>query len=313
MRPPKIVAALAMLCLAAMTVSVSAEETKIRVGAIDAVLTVPSEVERPPVALLIAGSGSTDHDGNGPQIKPATLKKLAEQLAARKIATLRYDKRGAGGWKPEFGRPEDFRFKDYVDDAAALVNYLRSSGNFSKVILVGHSEGGLVAILTARRVPVDRLVLLATAARRQGDLLKAQLEKTLAPDVYKPMAEAIDAIMSGQIVDPLPRGLSIPPAMQPGIASAFTEDPVVPLKLIDQPTLIVGGGRDRQVARLDFLALGTASPAAKTLWLPDMNHVLVDVADEADDLAAYNQPERALDPAMIDEVAAFVLADDARK
>jgi pimeloyl-ACP methyl ester carboxylesterase len=312
MRPRKIIAALAMLCLAVMTVSVSAEETKIRVGAIDAVLTVPSEVERPPVALLIAGSGSTDHDGNGPQIKPATLKKLAEQLAARKIATLRYDKRGAGGWKPEFGRPEDFRFKDYVDDAAALVNYLRSSGKFSKVILVGHSEGGLVAILTARRVPVDRLVLLATAARRQGDLLKAQLEKTLAPDVYKPMAEAIDAIMSRQIVDPLPRGLSIPPAMQPGIASAFTEDPVVPLKLIDQPTLIVGGGRDRQVARLDFLALGTASPAAKTLWLPDMNHVLVDVADEADDLAAYDQAERALDPAMIDAVAAFVLVDDAR-
>jgi hypothetical protein len=313
MRPRKIIAALAMLCLAVMTVSVSAEETKIRVGAIDAVLTVPSEVERPPVALLIAGSGSTDHDGNGPQIKPATLKKLAEQLAVRKIATLRYDKRGAGGWKPEFGQPEDFRFKDYVDDAAALVNYLRSSGKFSKVILVGHSEGGLVAILTARRVPVDRLVLLATAARRQGDLLKAQLEKTLAPDVYKPMADAIGAIMSGQIVDPLPRGLSIPPAMQPGIASAFTEDPVVPLKLIDQPTLIVGGGRDRQVARLDFLALGTASPAAKTLWLPDMNHVLVDVADDADDLAAYNQAERALDPAMIDAVAAFVLADDARK
>jgi alpha-beta hydrolase superfamily lysophospholipase len=302
-----------MLCLAIMTASASAEETKIRVGAIDAVLTVPSEVERPPVALLIAGSGSTDHDGNGPQIKPATLKKLAEQLAARKIATLRYDKRGAGGWKPEFGRPEDFRFKDYVDDATALVNYLRSGGKFSKVILVGHSEGGLVAILTARRVPVDRLVLLATAARRQGDLLKAQLEKTLAPDVYKPMADAIDAIMSGQIVDPLPQGLSIPPAMQPGIASAFTEDPIVPLKLIDQPTLIVGGGRDRQVARLDFLALGTASPAAKTLWLPDMNHVLVDVADEADDLAAYNQAERALDPAMIDAVAAFVLADDARK
>jgi uncharacterized protein len=302
-----------MLCLSAMTVSASAEETKIRVGAIDAVLTAPSEVERPPVALLIAGSGSTDHDGNGPQVKPATLKKLSEQLVARKIATLRYDKRGAGGWKPEFGRPEDFRFKDYVDDAAALVNYLRSSGKFSKVILVGHSEGGLVAILTARRVPVDRLVLLATAARRQGDLLKAQLEKTLAPDVYKPMADAIDAIMAGQIVDPLPGGLSIPPAMQPGIASAFTEDPVVPLKLIDQPTLIVGGGRDRQVARLDFLALSTASPAAKTLWQPDMNHVLVDVADETDDLAAYNQPERALDPVMIDAVAAFVSADDAAK
>jgi alpha-beta hydrolase superfamily lysophospholipase len=304
-----ILGALAVLTLACgMTVSASADETRIRVGAIDAVLTIPPEVERPPVALLIAGSGSTDHDGNGPQIKPATLKKLSEQLVARKIATLRYDKRGAGGWKPEFGRPEDFRFKDYVDDAAALVNYLRSSGKFSGVILAGHSEGGLVAILTARRVPVDRLVLLATAARRQGDLLKAQLEKTLPPDVLGPIAKAIDAIMAGQIVDPLPPGLSIPPPMQPGIASAFTEDPIDPLKLIDQPTMIVGGGRDRQVARLDFIALSAASPTAKTLWLPDMNHVLVDVADEADDLKAYNEPERPLDPALIDTVAAFILS-----
>src|SRR5450756_2262161 len=225
----RIIIALAILGIA--TAGASAEESRIRVGAIDAVLATPPDVERPPVALLIAGSGSTDHDGNGPQIKPATLKKISEQLAARKIATLRYDKRGAGGWKPEFGRPEDFRFKDYVDDAAALVNYLRGSGKFSKIILVGHSEGGLVAILTARRIPVDRLVLLATAARRQGDLLKAQLEKKLAPDIFQPIAKAIDDIMAGQTVDPTPPGLSIPPAMQPGIASAFTEDPVVPLKL----------------------------------------------------------------------------------
>src|ERR1700749_4384631 len=200
MRPRKIIAALAMLCLAVMTVRVSAEENKMRAGAIDAVLTVPSEVERPPVALLIAGSGSTDHDGNGPQVKPATLKKLAEQLAARKIATLRYDKRGAGGWKPEFGRPEDFRFKDYVDDAVSLVNYLRDSKKFSRVAVAGHSEGGLVAILAARQTQLDRVVLLVTAARRQGDLLKAQLERRqIPPDVLDPILKAIDSIMPGQI------------------------------------------------------------------------------------------------------------------
>ena len=65
------------------------------------------------------------------------------------------------------------------------------------------------------------------------------------------------------------------------------------------------------MARLDFLALGAASPAAKTLWLPDINHVLVDVTDEADDLAAYNQAERALDPVMIDSVADFILPNEA--
>jgi uncharacterized protein len=312
MRAGTIITVLAVLGFCGAIAAARAEEARIRVGAIDAILTTPPNVERPPVVLLIAGSGSTDHDGNGPQVKPATLKKLSEQLVARKIATLRYDKRGAGGWKPEYGRPEDFRFKDFVEDSVALVNYLRSSGKFSQVILAGHSEGGLVAILTARRVPIDRLVLLATAARRQGDLVKAQLEKKLAPDKLQPIVKAIDAMMAGQIVDPPPQGLAIAPSMQPGIASAFIEDPIDPLKQIDRPTLIVGGGRDLQVARLDFIALSAASPLAKTAWLPDMNHVLVDVTDEEDNMAAYNQPERPLDTGLVDSVVNFVLANDAR-
>jgi hypothetical protein len=313
MRVRIIVAMLAVVGALAIAAGASAQESKVSVGPIDAVLTVPPGVDHPPVALLIAGSGTTDHDGNGPQFKPGTLKKLSEQLVARKIATLRYDKRGSGGWKPEFGKPEDFRFKDFVDDAVSLVNYLRGSGKFSKVIVIGHSEGGLVGILTARRVPIDRLVLLVTAARKQGELVKAQLEKTVPPEIYAPIAKAIDAIMAGQIVDPPPPGLSIAPSMQPGIASAFNEDPIEPLKQITEPTLIIGGGRDRQVARVDFAALSAASPVAKTLWLPDMNHVLVDVTDEADDIKAYNDAERPLDPAMIDAVANFVLAAEAAK
>jgi alpha-beta hydrolase superfamily lysophospholipase len=312
MRARIIFGAIAIAGVLAIAAQASAEESKIRIGAIDAVLTTPPDVDKPPVALLIAGSGTTDHDGNGPQVKPATLKKLSEQLVARKIATLRYDKRGAGGWKPEFGKPEDFRFVNFVDDAAALVNYLRGSGKFREVVVIGHSEGGLVGILTMRRVPVDRLVLLVTAARRQGDLVKAQLEKTVPPDVFEPIAKAIDAVMAGQIVDPPPPGFSVAPSMQPGIASAFTEDPIDPLKKVTEPTLIIGGGRDRQVARVDFAALSAASPVAKTLWLPDMNHVLVDVTDEADDIKAYSDAERPLDPAMIDTVAAFVLAGDAK-
>ncbi len=151
-------------------------------------------------------------------------------------------------------------------------------------------------------------MLLAVAARKQGDLLKAQLEKKLPPEKYAPIAKAIDAIMAGEIVDPPPPGLAIPPSLQPGIASAFTEDPIPPLQKIEEPILIVAGGKDSQLARVDFLALTTAAFAAKTLWVPAMNHVLVDVTDEADDLAAYNQPERPLDPDMIAVIADFILA-----
>jgi alpha-beta hydrolase superfamily lysophospholipase len=306
----KALAAAATLVLAVTIFAgvASADESKIRVGAIDAWLSVPSGTEQPPVALLIAGSGSTDHDGNGPQVKPATLKKLSDALVARGIATLRYDKRGAGGWKGEFGRPEDFRFSDYVDDAAALVSHLRANAKFSKVIVIGHSEGGLVGILTARRIPIDKLVLLAVAARKQGDLLKAQLEKKLPPERFAAVAKAIDSIVGGDIVDPPPPGLAIPPSLQAGIASAFREDPIPPLQKIEEPILIVAGGKDSQLARVDFLALTTAAFAAKTFWIPQMNHALVDVSDEADDLAAYNQPERPLDAEMIGVIADFIVA-----
>ena len=75
--------AIAIMGVLAMAANASAQEkgqensveSKIRVGAIDAVLTMPPGIEHPPVALLIAGSCTTDHNGNGPQAKPATLKK----------------------------------------------------------------------------------------------------------------------------------------------------------------------------------------------------------------------------------------------
>ena len=149
--------------------------------------------------------------------------------------------------------------------------------------------------------------------RSQGDLLKAQLERRqIPPDILNPILKAIDGIMAGQTVDPPPRGFDIAPSMQPGLASAFVIDPIDPLKSIDKPILIVGGGHDVQVARLDFVALSAAASLAKTLWLPDMNHVLVDVNDDSDNLAAYNQPERALDPALVDALAAFIQSDDKR-
>jgi uncharacterized protein len=302
-----------VLLAVVFAVSASAEETKLRIGAIDAVLTTPAQATRPPAALLIAGSGPTDRDGNGPQNKPAMLKKLSDALVARRVATLRYDKRGANGWKPQFGRIEDFRFKDFVDDAAALVAYLRDGEKFSRVVVIGHSEGGLVAILAARRAPIDSLVLVATTARRQGDLLKEQLARQVPPDLLKPIADGIDAIMAGRTVDPLLPGLNTPPALQPSLASAFTEDPIPPLRQVAQPILIAAGGRDRQVSRQDFDALTAAAPKAETLWLPEMNHMLNDVRDEADDLAAYNQPERALNAKLVEAIAAFVLRDASTK
>jgi alpha-beta hydrolase superfamily lysophospholipase len=296
---------LAILMLG-LAVSSHAAEMPVATGGIEGSLLLPEGADQLPVALLIAGSGPTDRDGNGPIARPGTLRKLAEQLAARGIATFRYDKRGVGPWRPSFGKPEDFRFAHFVDDAVALVAYLKGLQRFQKVFVVGHREGGLVTILTAARTRLDGIALLATTSRRQGDLLKEQLAKQIAPGMLAPIASAIDRMMAGAIVDPLPPGINIPPNMQPAFASAFREDPLPPLKSLKLPILIAAAGRDQQVSRVDFDQLLEAAASPQTVWLDTMNHVLVDVGDDADNIAAYNQPERPLNSELIEVLTRFI-------
>lgn len=289
-----------------------AGEVVVRVGSIDGVLRSPDGVERPPVALLIAGSGPTDRNGDGSGVRPGTLKKLAEELHVRGIATLRYDKRGARGWKAAFGRREDFRFDHYVDDAVALIGHLKSQARFSRVFVIGHSEGGLVATCAARHEAIAGLVLLSAVSRRPGDLMKEQLAEQIEPQWAGPILRAIDQIMAGRIVDPLPAGLDILPARQAGIASVLVADPIEPLRSLNVPVLIVGGGRDLQLKRRDFDRLAEAAATARTLWLERMNHVLVQVGDDDDNRAAYNQPERPLSAKLADAVADFIRVEQRR-
>jgi uncharacterized protein len=283
-----------------------ASEIAVKVGAIDGVLVLPDGINRPPVALLIAGSGPTDRDGNGPKLNAATLKKLADRLGEEGIGTLRYDKRGARGWNPAFGDPENFRFSHYVDDAVALIEHLRARQEFSNIFVIGHSEGALVGIHAGTRCGFDGLALLTATSRRTGDLMKEQTSKLVAPEVAEPIVRALDRMMAGEIVDPSPTGIRIPPAMQPAFASVFVAEPLVPLASLNIPVLVAGGGRDIQVRRLDFDQLAAAAPSSRTAWFPEMNHVLVDVGDDADNKEAYVQPGRALNAGLVQALVEFI-------
>src|SRR5579859_7330981 len=112
--------------LALFAITTTAEELvqlKTPSGTIYGTLLVPSAPKRMPVVLLIAGSGPTDRNGNSAML-PApnnSLKMLAEALAARNIASLRYDKRGIGESKAAMTAEKDLRFDTYVDDAVAWV------------------------------------------------------------------------------------------------------------------------------------------------------------------------------------------------
>ena len=133
------------------------------------------DAEKPPIVLLIAGSGPTDMDGNtnsgGFSMKNNSLKLLAEGLAQRGIATLRFDKRGIASSSAAAKKERDLRFEDYVADAQGWIDRLSDDSRFSDVFVLGHSEGSLIGMLASVDNPkVKGFISLAGAGRPAYDI-----------------------------------------------------------------------------------------------------------------------------------------------
>jgi len=120
--------------------------------------------------LIIPGSGPTDRDGNNPLgVKAATYRLLAEGLAERGIGTVRIDKRGMFASTAAVADGNAVTIDDYVADVGAWVGVIRKETGVSCVWLLGHSEGGLVALAAAQKLPdICGLVLVSTAAGRSA-------------------------------------------------------------------------------------------------------------------------------------------------
>jgi uncharacterized protein len=270
----------------------------------------PTNVERPPVVLLIAGSGPTDRNGNQAGRQPSELRQIAEGLAERGIASLRYDKRAVGrSFVGADFREDTLTIGNFVDDAAAWLAWLEQRTDLGPRIVAGHSEGGLVAILVAKRVAVGGLVLLATPGRRLGDVTREQLRAASMPQPL--VDEALAALAA------LERGESMPnvspplqpllrPSVQPFMRSVLAIDPAGELARLRTSVLIVQGGRDLQVREADATMLMQGRPDAIVFRSPEMNHVLkLAPADPADQQQAYSDPSVPLAPGLVDAIAAF--------
>lgn len=268
-----------------------------------------------PVALILPGSGPTDREGNNPQgVKAAPYRLLAEALAAKGITTVRIDKRGLFGSAGAIPDPNAVTISDYVADTQAWAAVLRKATGARCVWLIGHSEGGLIALAAAQRPKgLCGVVLVAAAGQRLGATLKSQLRANPANGPLLPAAEAaIDNLAAGRRVDPatIPGPLMglFNPAVQGFLISAFSYDPVALARHVSVPLLVVQGRKDIQVSVADAVQLVAANPAATLVMLPDANHVLKDVADDsrAANLATYSDPALPLGKGVADTIAGFI-------
>jgi len=138
-------------------------------------LTLPKNIKKPVVAILISGSGPQNRDEEILDHKPFLV--LADHLTNNGIAVLRYDDRGVA--KSE-GTQNNATSADFATDVEAAITYLQTRKDIdtSKIGLIGHSEGGLIApMVAANNDNVAFIVLLAGPGVNGAEVLKTQTKK----------------------------------------------------------------------------------------------------------------------------------------
>lgn len=283
-------------------------------GALKGTLTSAGRPDAP-VVVIIPGSGPTDRDGNSPQgLKAASYRLLAEELAAKGVSTVRIDKRGMFASAGAIPDANAVTIEDYARDAHAWIKATRQRTGAKCAWLLGHSEGGLVALAAAQQDEgICGLVLVATAGRPLGNVLKDQLRANPAnAPLLEQATAAVDTLAAGKRVDegalPPPLAPLFRPAIQGFLISAFMLDPTKLVSAVSKPVLIVQGERDIQVSVKDAQALQAAAPDATLALLPNTNHVLKQVTsdDRGANIATYADPNLALAPGISQAIATFI-------
>ncbi len=274
-------------------------------------LTIPDKGTHVPVALIIAGSGPTDRNGNNSKMTNNCLKMLADSLAGHGIASLRYDKRIFSVMNDPRFHEDSILFDDFVSDAVAWLRYLKKNYDFTRHVLIGHSQGSLVAILAAEQEPVDRLISIAGAGVPIGEVLKKQFESQ--PEFIRNRAiPIIDSLSNGYKVNNIPIILMsiFRPSVQPFLISWMKYDPAKEIAKLNVPILIIQGNHDIQIDTNQAFILHRAARRSKLVIIPGMNHVMKDAPTERKaNIKIYFDPELPLNKQIVSEIISFILGN----
>lgn len=200
-----------------------------------------------------------------------------------------------------------------IGDAAAWADYLAGEG-FRRVVLIGHSEGALIAFCAAQQTPkVAAVVSLAGAGYPLDEILQLQLASQLLPDNMNLLLQAnaiTAALKRGERVESCPPQLEalFHPSVQTFWISSLRYDPREEIRKVRVPILVVGGDNDLQVPPDNAEALAKAQPRARKAIIAGMTHPLKKCTGRMriDQTGAYGDSTLPIDPDLVAVVTQFI-------
>lgn len=281
-------------------------ETEIPVSKfIDGTLLVPNDGATT-LAIIIAGSGPTDRDGNQNFMKTNNLKKLAIALTNNGIATFRYDKRIVKQIRNN-NIDTNIKFDDFVNDAKDVIDYFKKQNKFRKVYIIGHSQGSLIGLLAAKD-RADGFISLAGAGQTIDNVIIEQIQKT-APMFTEDSKRIFGILKEGKTTTDFPPALAsiFNVGVQPFISNWMQYNPTEEIEKLDIPVLVINGTKDLQVSVDEAKLLNDAAKNSELKLIDKMNHVLFIIeGDDQENAKSYNDHAGKVSEELINDIIAFI-------
>ena len=300
------------------------EEVKFKNGDIElnGTLTLPAGFsKKTPVLVMVTGSGQQNRDEELFEHKPFAV--IADAFARKGIATLRYDDRFFGDKSKDFG---NFTTSDFKEDALAAINLLR--GRFERVGVLGHSDGGTIALMLAAEGKVDLAVSMAGVGGSGKENLLLQNKAIFkssgySDDVVNAYCEVLDKVFGQMAEGKRPQGITIPESLPIALKSnlqTIMSQPLVPylstllsidmsksLPKIKCPVLAINGKLDLQVDHtynLGVLEKGLTNCKHKIVAFDDLNHLFQHCKTGSPN--EYSEIEETISPEVLDVMTDWI-------
>ena len=263
--------------------------------------TLTYTLEKQPLLIWVHGSGGVNRDGNQPQY----IKQFRDAINKENMAFFSYDKRTANPNNVRFIQEDGIYFSDFVSDIKEVIHHFKNDKRFSKIILIGHSQGSLIAMLALDNV--DKFISLAGAGETIDKTLVRQITKQ-SHEFGKLTEQYINELMTtGEIKEVNPNLMSLfAKQNQPFIKSWITVNPIEEIKKVAIPTLIINGDKDFQVLINDAENLHKAKPDAELVIIKNMNHVLKHIEKDEDNMKSYMSSDFKISEELITTIVEFV-------